>query len=535
MAYAIMGNMPESRMLTYKVMKDVKAVYFDGASANLMGDGTWSQMVFLKNGTDSREPGWDRPPPGDRPPGKKPPGGGHGGKDGEGPPRRPPGGRPGGHPPDGWNPLANEYFRARELCKWLGNSGLGGKGWGYEAIVRMNAGFELIWCDFESPSLKLVSNLDVSAPYVSDSVIPLRTEVQQPWLQRPLQLHAQARLGIEDEGPHGPGMSDPREPFRNTSNWFWFSAAAKRYTGDLRIRLDPGGVFSFYEPGLQNQSRVRIAEDIERFGLGPDGRWKLKLFPSHPWREQELLGLQRRRRQHRLTSVDEQDAQYMREAVEQRLRSSLEATRDGSKIDWSYVAKEIVTRHSNELKTLLSYLAKDLSDTDEEQASLKAWLTNIRQLTHWFLLPFFEYPTPPYDDDKLADLFGTHSPLAQTTLERCVSQYALDADPTTDEDAIFSHAITETLHALCSTVIKISLHVEYHWFMYFQPSSPSDPPKQLLPHIIKSRAQRWKQDLRELIAWLGWVEQDVGCEEKCGVGEYCYVPMWPVNGWERRE
>ncbi|KAF2445999.1 hypothetical protein P171DRAFT_431372 [Karstenula rhodostoma CBS 690.94] len=523
MAYAIMGNTQDSRLLTYRTEKDVKAVYFDGASANLMGDGTWSQMVFLKNGTEGVErPGWGRPPHEGRPPGR--------GKDGEDPPRRP----PGGHPPEKWNPLADEYFRARELCKWLDRSGLGGKGWGYEAIVRMNAGFEMIWCDFESPSLKLASNLNVSAPRVSDGKIPLWTELQQPLIQRPIQLGAQARLGSADEGPNGPGMSDPGEPFRNTSNWFWFSAAAKRYAGDSRIRLDPGSVFSFYEPGLRNQSRVRVAEDIERFGLKGNGRWKSTPFLGRTGREEELLELQRRRRHHRLTSVDRRDAQYMRQAVEQRLRNTLEAKNDGSDFDWAHIAKEVATRYSDELKTLLSYLSTDIPDTDEE-VSLKAWLTTLRQLTHWFLLPFFEYPTPlPYDDYKLAELFGTRSPHAQATLERCVSQYIVTEDLANDDDAIFARAITDTLHALCSTVVKIGLHVEFHWFMYFQPSDPSAPPKPLLPHILKGRALRWKLDLQELIAWLGWAEKDVGCEERCGVGEYCYVPMWPVNGRERR-
>lgn len=532
MAYAIMGNMPESRMITYRTKKDIRAVYFDGASANLMGDGTWSQMVFLKNGTDGlKRPGWGRPPPHRHPDKGLPPQDGHEElrKAEDPPPRRP----PGGHPPEHWNPLADEYFRARELCKWLVNSDLGGKGWGYEAIVRMNAGFELIWCDFDSPSLRVVSNLDASAPHVSNPSTFLPRESHSSSLQIPLHQSSQTRLGIRDEGPHGPGMSDPREPFRNTSNFLWFSAAAKRYMGDRRLRLDRAGVFSFYEPGLQNQSHVRAEEDTERLELSSDGRWNHKLWLSGSKRDNQLLQLRRRRRQHRLTSVDEQDARYMRDAVERRLRTSLEASFDVSKIDWSYVARDIVTLYSEELKTLLNYVA-DLPDLDGEQEAFKSWITKIRQLTHWFLLPFFEYPRPrPYDNDKLDKLFDLHSPLAQDTLQRCVSQYTSEDELLNEEDTILSTAITETLHGICSTVIKIGLHVEYHWFMYFQPSS-SEPIRKLLPSVIITRARRWKQDLEELIAWLGWAEQDAGCKENCGIGEYCYVPMWPVNGWDRR-
>ncbi|KAF9733436.1 hypothetical protein PMIN04_006534 [Paraphaeosphaeria minitans] len=398
----------------------------------------------------------------------------------------------------------------------------------------MNAGFELIWCDFESPSLELLSNVNVSAPNMSDGARVARTELQQPFIQRPILNGARDRLATEDEGPNGPGMSDPREPFRNTSTWFWFSAATKRYAGDTRIRLDPGGVFSFYEPGLQNQSKARVAEEIEHFGLDRDGRWRSTPFRGEMGREEKLLQLQRRRRHHRLTSVDRQDAQYMRQAVEQRLRSNLEAKQHHrSDIDWAYVAKSIVTRYSDELKTLLSDVSSDIPDTDED-FSPKEWLTRLRQLTHWFLLPFFEYPTPlPSEAYDLAMLFGTRSPYAQAALERCVTQYSVNKEPTNGADVVFSRAITDTLHAMCSTVFKIGLNLEFHWFQYFQPSDPSAPPKLLLPHILKGRAMRWKLDLQELIAWLGWAEQDAGCEEKCGVGEYCYVPMWPVNGWDR--
>ena len=44
--------------------------------------------------------------------------------------------------------------------------------WGVEGAARMNAGFELIWCNFSSPSARLISNLNVKVPLLSD--IPMR-------------------------------------------------------------------------------------------------------------------------------------------------------------------------------------------------------------------------------------------------------------------------------------------------------------------------------------------------------------------------
>ena len=60
--------------------------------------------------------------------------------------------------------LFDEYARAAGLCDWLKDRKLGGLGWGYEGIVRMNAGFEMIWCNFSSPTIRLISHLNVTAP-----------------------------------------------------------------------------------------------------------------------------------------------------------------------------------------------------------------------------------------------------------------------------------------------------------------------------------------------------------------------------------
>src|SRR5277367_5874729 len=39
-----------------------------------------------------------------------------------------------------------------------------------KVFVRMNAGFEIIWCNFSSPSIRLLSHLDVTAPLLPESL-----------------------------------------------------------------------------------------------------------------------------------------------------------------------------------------------------------------------------------------------------------------------------------------------------------------------------------------------------------------------------
>ncbi|KAF2650954.1 hypothetical protein K491DRAFT_579612, partial [Lophiostoma macrostomum CBS 122681] len=353
MAYGIMGNMQDSRLLTYRTTRDVKAVYFDGASANLMGEGTMGQMVLLYNGSDNV-------------------------------PRR---GGPGRGPPPGrWNPLEDEYFRARELCKWLRNHGLGGTGWGYEGIVRMNAGFELIWCDFESPSLKMVSNLNVSAPLLD---MPDSASLGQYPGAMSGQGQAQRRIGMQDEGPHGPGMTDPREPFRDASNWFWFLAAAKRYHGESRIKLDACGIVSFYDSRLQNQSSARIQTDQLTLNLTSDGKWEASSDKEH--RDAGLQKLMKRRRQHTLNHVGKHDARLIHAELEQSLKRNL-MDRACDDVDWSYIAREIMTWYDRGLQDVQQQLRVDIKRTGGGQQELREWLQLTRALTHWFLLPFIEYP-----------------------------------------------------------------------------------------------------------------------------------------------
>ncbi|KAK8171873.1 hypothetical protein BKA80DRAFT_13698 [Phyllosticta citrichinensis] len=257
MSYGIMGNLKDSRMLTYRTTRPVKALYFDGVSADSIGIGTESQMVFLVGDSENlRQRPWPRGP------GRPPPPPGRGSPE-RGGPRRP----PGGGPPDygGGKPLDDEYWRAEGLCNWMKEHGLGGKGWGYEGVVRMNAGFEMIWCDFDSPSLKLVSNLNVSAPRID-------MKNEERWPGRPVsddeaisKEHGAEEIALlghggqtnaqegEKEGRHGPDMTDYSELFRYASLWMWFTAGVRHYgrtavgpgRGEARVRVDTCGFFTF--------------------------------------------------------------------------------------------------------------------------------------------------------------------------------------------------------------------------------------------------------------------------------------------------
>ncbi|GKT41685.1 uncharacterized protein ColSpa_01866 [Colletotrichum spaethianum] len=92
MAYGIMGSTRQSFMLTYQSTRPVKALYFDGESAALMGLGQLDTQMLHLYGNVS----------------------GPSSKDGR------------------WRGLEPEYDRATGLCDWLLEKRLRGEGWGIE-------------------------------------------------------------------------------------------------------------------------------------------------------------------------------------------------------------------------------------------------------------------------------------------------------------------------------------------------------------------------------------------------------------------
>ncbi|KAK0662378.1 putative purine nucleoside phosphorylase [Lasiodiplodia hormozganensis] len=533
MAYGIMGNLPDSRMLTYRTTRAVKCLYFDGMSANLMSDGVESQMTFLYGDSESIP---SRPHPGR--PGRGPPRRGP-------PPEDVPGHGDGGRPPFGhWNPLDDEYFRAEGLCRWIKENELGGQGWGLEGIVRMNAGFELIWCDFDSPSLRLMSNLNVSAPRIQmEKRTTLGEYAQQQLLdlatdQTILKGAANAHESDSKEGPHGPGMTDPSEPFRGVANWMWFTAAARRYgfsgssgtgtgRGEARVRINTCGIFTFYDPGLEDHDRARIEDERAYLNISDHGSWH---SPEHAeTRAVALEQLLRRRRSHRPNHVSQSDGKYMKDAMERRMHAV--AKSDGgfcSNIDWKLSMEEVVTFYGANLRNLLQTLEEIPEPSEKHWLTVREWLESVRVLTHWFMMPFLEYPRGPYTNESLKVDFDLDSPMMQEAMERCQGQYgADDIKELGDGEKLLSWSIDETLGGICRVLFKVGLEVEYEWLSYYN-LDPEKHGDDSCEQPVLGTGREWKMAVEELMAWLGWVEQWTGCEGPCGQNEICYIPMWPA-------
>lgn len=514
MAYSILDQARDSHLLTFRTTKDVMCIYFDGTSAALMDDGSMDSQMLLIHNNSANVPDNVRfgRPPGSPPYGYHPPYG----------------------PRGNWshfNPLQAEYDRATGLCDFIREKDLGGSGWGYEGVVRMNAAFEVIWCNFSSPSARLVSWLNVSSSAYQghdDSQLFLTVD-----------SHAS-----EDENspPVPPRPGRPRGrwpgmnlPFQKRSAFEWFRAAANVYgfvggvpgRGEARVKMDSCGLFSFYDPSLQHQSHARVLQERDALNLTQDGFWTAP--GNNNDREVGLQKLVRRRRYQRAMNVSKSDGLVMRGEVESGLRRALMNEKSTcSGIDWVSITQQVVMDHSSSLYEFRTLLSNDTNLANSSTA--RRWLSHIRGAAHQVAMPFYEYP--PYTRPTLKDSFSLTAPQSRAALARCANQHApfsnqhLSRSETLTYESIFS-----VLTAICNTTIPLFLDIEPLWLPHFNnlTASPAELPKSL-QHEIRHTITYHLQRIEELMAWLGWAEQWTSCSPGCSVGQVCAIPIWPVMG-----
>lgn len=497
-----MGSTRNSYMLTYQTTKPVKALYFDGESATLMGLGQMDTQMLHVFGNIS------------------------------------------GPPHGGWG-LWEEYSRATGLCDWLESAGLRGKGWGYEGIIRMNAGFEMIWCDFTSPSMRLLTQLNVTAPQLAedrDGEDEKRAAAEAKDLEQQSSYYSLPPLPTRTD--HSTDPTDPprppnwrrgldREPFLRSQGWGWFSSATYHYgksrhgpgLGEVRAKVSNCGIISYYSPRFANLTRTRVESERELYNITSRGYWTGE--GPHGNRSIALDELRRRRRYHHLGDVVPAEALFMRRSSERALGNLLHGGDDCSGADWVYISNEITQTTSVHLKELAQIL-EALPEAPKNISAIEPWMSILRSHSHSFYVAFLEYPT---EYEPLA--WDTEGALFQETHSRCRYRYTrlmapIDGVDLSPEEEDLRWAIEETYGAICSVLLSIGFQVEANWAEHFNKANASIATLQHLGTNFTQLASTWNAGLQELMAWLGWEDQFTGCSEVCAWDERCYIPMWPL-------
>ncbi|KAJ0119910.1 serine protein [Diaporthe amygdali] len=524
MAYGIMGSTRNSFLLTYQTTRPVKALYFDGESAALMGLGQMDTQMLQLFGNVSGPPG------------------------------------------NGFMGLGQEYMRAHGLCQWFEDAMLGGRGWGFEGVVRMNAGFEMIWCDFSSPSLRLVSRLNVTAPLlpeeedgekaVQQKVVPENTS---PWGVSVVDraddiaptaipsrkqdatsyypLPPQPTRSDRDSQPSHPAAPpnwrhDPgREPFLRIQGWGWFDSATWHFgstrngpgQGEVKAKVLSCGLLSYYSPQFANQSFNRALDERKSLNLTADGLWTGPGEQGN--RTNAIKQLARRRRFHHLEDVVSDEAMLMRENSERALRSLLEPQSNCTGADWVLITSEIVKRTTNHLTMVDTKLVSFPWDSQNE-TTVSEWLYDLRAQIHLFMVGYLEYP-PRIEQGT----WSTQSKLYGETYSRCKYRYTrllvpeeLHASLSPEEEDI-RLAVEDVYGTICSVLLTVGFGVEQAWF---ESIAGKRPESSTPAAVLGGRADQWHDNIAELQAWLGWESEYYGCEQMCAWDERCYIPMWPL-------
>lgn len=545
MSYGIMGSSRHSFLLTYQATRPVRAVYFDGESAALMGFAQMdTQMLHLFGNVSG-----------------------------------PPGGPPFG--------LGVEYLRAHGLCGWLEEAGLGGRGWGFEGVVRMNAGFEMIWCDFSSPSLRLMSRLNVTAPLLPpkkkeegeeqqrsgdgdeargattagaamlDNVDDLSSRArgthqqqqQQPQPQQPppsyYPLPPQPTRTGRDSEPSNPApppnwrRDAGREPFLRAQGWGWFDSATWHYgstrggpgRGEARARVLGCGVLSYYSPRFAGQARGRALRDREGLNLTAGGRW------AGPGEDGDRGGavkrLARRRRYHHLGDVAPEEASLMRRDSERAFRSLAEPGGGCSGADWVLMTSEIVQRTTNQLTMMDTGLSSFPPAHARNETAVYDWLSDLRGQSHMFMVAYLEYPPDSLDHDA----WSTKSALYEETYSRCRYRYTRllvpeeRRVPLSPEEEDIRLAVEEVYGTICSVLLTMGFGIEQAWLDVTgegRRTGHEAPSSHVDATALARKVGTWRENIIELTAWLGWESEYYGCKEVCAWDERCYIPMWPM-------
>lgn len=430
--------------------------------------------------------------------------------------------------------LWDEYARAQGLCGWLHERDFDDPGHGIEAIVRMSAGFELIWCNFSSLSLRLISRFNASVPllgYNRTSLIPDKSEKSKE-TEPASSFGTQGEPEVDLPAPEWE-IDWEHEPFVASQQWDWFTSMSRTY--DLQdmssereptIRLLDSDVVSLYSPDYPDLQTTMANHEREQYNLTSDGLWEGA--KTLGLRNAALQALMRRRHRHRAGNLSPNEITTLHRGMEQMVSRLLSPENPHTTaVSWSRTSDLIVNTFAKPLMRFQELLQHSQYPTPNPQKPVltsqqqqKRKFALLRERAHAMLMPFFSYqPQPQHQHRK---------PHRHTSsLSRCKSLYlpyqTHTAAPHPNENNnkhhhFVSKATEEVLHNICSTLITIGVEIEEVWLrrFHFDGDAAPRPEEHGQEGRLREQMRGWRERIEELTAWLGWVPHWMGCSRLCG-------------------
>lgn len=433
MSLGIFGSVGTPYLHTMVTTRPLLVVYFDGHSASPTGTGTMDAQTALLRGHVPLYPDDDF--------------------------------------------VYNETGRALELCDLA-------RRWKVDGLVRMNAGFEVLVCDFTFSQLHEIHGVNITVPG------NLERE-QNPNL--PKDPNRQPPLGIGNA-------------FAEQNGWEWVRSGVWHYGNHLtgggslrerRIKLDFCGMANFYNPNIKSlngkhQGGIR-GNDTYQNG------WGL-------------------RRGHRLLGIDVKDAQMVKEWIKiaaaraRKATSSLFEPRAAkcSSTNWQVIVETITDQH----KTRAIQIASVLNSTKNPADNVAGVIQKVHELSHAIIYPYLEYPTT------------THKTLHEVkneTIQRCASVYTAHISPHSlgALEFLLKDSIGHVMEELCKWEWELFEWSEQH-------STNLLESKEVSGKIQSCEIDYYLKRTASMLEWLGWNNWE-DCEQKCGwdVSQFQVLTTYP--------
>jgi hypothetical protein len=266
----------------------------------------------------------------------------------------------------------------------------------------MNAGFEMICCNFSSPSIRLLRHLNVAAPLLPESLLSNEQVIgidQQRLARRVPDLkdgspptHPHTMLPLPSSTTKKdhlhPSLVRPPdwkewapELFIVLGTYEWFRSATWHYGSS---GMGPGraeawakplmcGFMSYYDPAFHSLASGRATIERHDLNLSARGLWQGPGLKGN--RSTALKELTRRRRHHTLAAIDLKEAPFMNAAIADYLRafnfSGTSRNFDCTGADWVGMSHKISARYFVPLLQLSHALALSLPPSVNRTAARK--------------------------------------------------------------------------------------------------------------------------------------------------------------------
>ncbi|KAF6746141.1 hypothetical protein DFP72DRAFT_823398 [Ephemerocybe angulata] len=407
--------------LTLLAVRELKVLYFDGASADKVFGALDAQDLIVYG----EEYGWD------------------------------------GSDEDTVERTWDEPERLRRLCEW-------GEKYSLDGFVRMQSSFEVMLCNFTSPSLTPISFLNLVS-------------------------------GLQSPTSHNASLSQPDAPDQTTlihlhrgleAGTIHGSPSTGR-TPEARVHLDWMRLLSFYDTSLFHS--LRTHRGTHRVGV--------------------LGGISRTDRTTLLTQLD---------AV------LLPPHAPGSGVPWPALYASLLDRYAERLQLLYTLLHRPSPSSTEEM--LKT-LRNAHAYVDGMLTPYLLYdlhrPPPSNIPSALKSEHAWALPLLQTCSAHTTPSHPALEKTYTPSERLISQALNATGHEICRTLVLLwSIGIEAGLASPPSNETPSDADLTILHEAYKTTLTALLTHLDWSLPWFKCTTSSSG--DGCPYHETCYLPTWPL-------